>query len=269
MWIQSGGPLVIDCVFENNHSDVSGGAIYLGNGRARIFNCLFYQNSSVLWGGGIDNTGSPSHSYPIVIGCTFIENAADLGNADETGDGFRLKGSNTVVYNCVLWGNTPDSVEHGGQSPIIGNSLVQGSMAGFTDGGGNMNANPLFVNASANDYRLSSGSPAIDAGHNSPHAEFVGFLTDLGGEARFFDDLDTVDTGVGSSPIIDMGAYEYQGAEPCPADFTGDGIINFFDVSAFLQLFGAQDPEADFTDDGIWNFFDVSAFLQAFAAGCP
>ena len=58
-------------------------------------------------------------------------------------------------------------------------------------------------------------------------------------------------------------------AAPCPADLTGDGSVNFFDVSAFLQAFSAQDPIADFTNDGNWNFFDVSAFLSAFAAGCP
>lgn len=55
----------------------------------------------------------------------------------------------------------------------------------------------------------------------------------------------------------------------CPADLTGDGTLDFFDVSAFLGAFGAGDPSADFNDDGVYNFFDVSAFLQAFAAGCP
>jgi len=54
-----------------------------------------------------------------------------------------------------------------------------------------------------------------------------------------------------------------------PADLTGDGQLNFFDVSAFLSAFASNDPQADFTDDGEFNFFDVSAFLQAFAAGCP
>ncbi len=29
-----------------------------------------------------------------------------------------------------------------------------------------------------------------------------------------------------------------------------------------------NDPIADFTDDGVFNFFDVSAFLIAFNAGC-
>lgn len=55
----------------------------------------------------------------------------------------------------------------------------------------------------------------------------------------------------------------------CPADFTGDGNLDFFDVSAFLGLFNAGDPAADFTGDGNFDFFDVSAFLGLFTAGCP
>lgn len=55
----------------------------------------------------------------------------------------------------------------------------------------------------------------------------------------------------------------------CTADLNDDRILDFFDVSAFLDAFGMQDPVADFTGDGVLDFFDVSAFLQAFAAGCP
>jgi hypothetical protein len=55
----------------------------------------------------------------------------------------------------------------------------------------------------------------------------------------------------------------------CPADITGDGELNFFDISEFLGLFGEEDPAADFTGDGSFNFFDISAFLSAFGAGCP
>ena len=59
------------------------------------------------------------------------------------------------------------------------------------------------------------------------------------------------------------------GVPPCPADLDPDGILDFFDVSAFLDAFAAQDPIADFTEDGIYDFFDVSDFLDAFGAGCP
>ena len=57
--------------------------------------------------------------------------------------------------------------------------------------------------------------------------------------------------------------------EPCPADFTGEGQLNFLDVSAFLTAFGAGEPEADFDDSGTFNFLDVSAFLAAYGNGCP
>ena len=55
----------------------------------------------------------------------------------------------------------------------------------------------------------------------------------------------------------------------CPADLTGDGELNFFDVSAFLSAYASQDPIADFNGDGVYDFFDVSAFLSAFTGGCP
>ncbi len=58
-------------------------------------------------------------------------------------------------------------------------------------------------------------------------------------------------------------------APSCPADLNNDGMLNFFDVSAFISAFSAMDPAADFTNDGTYNFFDVSAFISAFSAGCP
>ena len=55
----------------------------------------------------------------------------------------------------------------------------------------------------------------------------------------------------------------------CTPDLNGDGVLNFFDVSAFLNAYNTMNPIADFTGDGLFNFFDVSAFLGAFNAGCP
>lgn len=56
---------------------------------------------------------------------------------------------------------------------------------------------------------------------------------------------------------------------PCPADLSNDGVLDFFDISAFLTAFSNQDPIADFANDGTFDFFDISAFLAAFSAGCP
>lgn len=55
----------------------------------------------------------------------------------------------------------------------------------------------------------------------------------------------------------------------CAPDLTGDGVVNFFDVSAFLTAFNNMNPIADWNNDGSFNFFDVSGFLSAFNAGCP
>ncbi len=55
----------------------------------------------------------------------------------------------------------------------------------------------------------------------------------------------------------------------CPADIDGNGVLDFFDVSAFLSAYGAMDPSADFDGNGSFDFFDVSGFLAAFADGCP
>tara|TARA_R110000737_G_scaffold2923_8_gene8801 strand:- start:61860 stop:63512 length:1653 start_codon:yes stop_codon:yes gene_type:complete len=57
--------------------------------------------------------------------------------------------------------------------------------------------------------------------------------------------------------------------DECPADLTGDGNLNFLDVSAFLAAFGNQEAVADFQPDGSFNFLDVSAFLTAYGDGCP
>lgn len=60
-----------------------------------------------------------------------------------------------------------------------------------------------------------------------------------------------------------------EGTNDCPADLTGDGTLDFFDISDFLAAFASSDPAADFNDDGNIDFFDVSDYLQAFNAGCP
>jgi len=55
----------------------------------------------------------------------------------------------------------------------------------------------------------------------------------------------------------------------CHADFSGDGVLDFFDISEFLNLYSVGDPSTDFNQDGQWDFFDISAFLTLFSAGCP
>lgn len=63
---------------------------------------------------------------------------------------------------------------------------------------------------------------------------------------------------------------EYAGAV-CVADFAPpEGVLDFFDVQAFLGAFSAMDPSADLAPpQGTFDFFDLAAFLQSFSEGCP
>ncbi|MBL4697600.1 MAG: hypothetical protein JKX70_02080 [Phycisphaerales bacterium] len=131
-----------------------------------------------------------------------------------------------------------------------------------------------------------------DTGFDELHADFnldgVNDAQDLGAFEDFIDDedggsFDDDQVVNGEIGIEDFGLsfhffdLNYDGVvsdadiplSPCLADLTGDGVLNFFDVSAFLIAFSAQSPEADLTSDGSWNFFDVAAYLTLFAQGCP
>lgn len=74
-----------------------------------------------------------------------------------------------------------------------------------------------------------------------------------------------VEAGIDDVRVLGVSCLD----NSCPADLSGDGVLDFFDVSAFLNAYNAQDPVADFTGDGVLDFFDVSAFLNAYNAGCP
>lgn len=56
----------------------------------------------------------------------------------------------------------------------------------------------------------------------------------------------------------------------CPADLTGDGVLDLTDISAFVSAFVSQSPPADLAEPfGIYDLDDVSAFVASFTSGCP
>ncbi|QOI99120.1 MAG: hypothetical protein HRU70_00890 [Phycisphaeraceae bacterium] len=62
------------------------------------------------------------------------------------------------------------------------------------------------------------------------------------------------------------------GTPGCPADFNGDGFVDFFDfndyVDCFDGIFCLPGTTADFNGDGFVDFFDFNDFTDAFEAGC-
>jgi hypothetical protein len=208
----SSSPTVTNCIFSGNStsgtsSSNAGGGMNNFDSSPTVTNCTFSENTTGGNGGGMVNF----ESSPTVTNCAFSENTARIGGAMY--NGFI---SNPAVINCILWSNTAlngPQIFNESSTPTIRFSDIEGSGgsgAGWTpilgsDGGGNIDSNPLFADT---DLRLSANSPCIDAGDNSGVP--AGIATDLDGNPRFVDDPNTADTGSGTSPIVDMGAYEFQ-----------------------------------------------------------
>jgi len=145
-----------------------------------------------------------------------------------------------IVINCIFWDNLDNSPGSTGDSIMgpagVNYSVVQGGWTG-AGGVGNLDSDPKFVdpdgldnNAGTRDdnLRLRSGSPAIDAGDNT----VVTVLIDLDGGPRLVDDAITQDTGNGTPPVVDMGAYELQ--HPTIPTLSNGGA-----VAVILGLLGA------------------------------
>ena len=267
------------CVFADNVATFgSGAAAYcFSNSSPEFSNCIFTGNSSFVHGGAIRCFWS---SNPAILNCTFAGNSAnDSGGAvcvGEDCDGVRIS-------NCVLWDNM---AAHGEELALIeenvGVEVSYCDVRGGSEGvyveetgtlnwlGGNIDADPFFAGPAGGDYRLTGASPCIDAGDNDVVPADV--TTDFDGLPRFIDYPTVADTGNGTPPIVDMGAYEFG-----IGDLNCDGVVNLFDVDAFvLALISAQNgvPEdyyavyaecdilfADLDGDGSVNAFDVDPFV--------
>lgn len=201
----SNGAVFRRCIFRDNrtshylYEDYDGGAgIWTGTGPTIVLDSLFRGNvasSDDAVGGGIR-----AGDGDVIRGCTFVSNSATM-----EGGGVSFSGVGATVANCIFRGNT----NRGGPSEIDGpGEVVWSNVEGGYAGEGNIDLDPLFVNPES-DFRLSAGSPCIDAGDNRRvPAESV---ADLGGLARFVDDPGMPNMGEGEGPLVDMGCHEFQG----------------------------------------------------------
>ena len=212
-------PVLTDVIFRGNSAS-GGGGMYNHESSSPLLTNVIFSGNTATWGGGMSND---SGSSPILTAVTFSRNTASTGAG-----GMYNYNSNPTLNNVILWGDsapTGPEISNSGSNPTIAYSAVQGSGgsgAGWnsalgTDGGGNIDADPLFVDADGPDntlgtaddnLRLQLTSPAIDAGDNG--AIPIGVTTDLDDNPRFVDIPTVPDTGNGTPPIVDMGAYEFQ-----------------------------------------------------------
>jgi Secretion system C-terminal sorting domain len=197
-----GGTLTsfVNNIFRNDTATTFGGGFYNSGIAVTLQNILFDGDRATLGGGGaFSQNGNGSF-----INLTFYNDSSKYGG------GLFITGSGAdSIWNSIFWndsaGTSGSEIYNTTSSGIIlSYTLIRGGITGSeitgsgatTDGGGNIVADPLFVNPVSHDFNLTSSSPAINAGTNSA----VTASNDLAGNPRISDDT------------VDMGAFEYQSA---------------------------------------------------------
>ncbi len=193
----------------NNTAHYCGGGIYFGSGTAPIAeNNVVMHNDDNMWGGGgISSWGSHAIIRNNVIAkntttkhggglyCRYdtavIQNNTIVDNqASQYGGGIYVLNQAYTwpeVSNTIIWGNSASAGDQIYLCPDTESAVniecsdVEGGWAGT----GNINTDPLFVDAGQEDYHLSAASPCIDAGDS-------GFVpeqgeSDMDGEPRVVD----------------------------------------------------------------------------------
>lgn len=241
------------------------------DGFARITNCLFADNAGpnagnahlgTCGGGTIDfvnNTVVGSSSSGVHV------RVAGGGSAGGLAGAVRI--ANSIVYDNTGPQQVRVQFINAHNDPNAEASVAYSDVQGGFAGTGNIDADPRFVAAATGDYRLAAGSPAIDAAANDRVPS--GVVTDLAGSPRFADDPETNDTGLGTPPLADLGAYEFQAS--CAEDLDGDGQIGLQDLAILLAHFGSTgSPPADGDLDGDTDvdLQDLATMLAVFGTGC-
>lgn len=211
-----GSPTLIDVVFAANSANTGGAAYsFADNGTSNpSFTNVLVAGNTATGAGGVINDAATGTCSPTFTNVTFSGNAGGLGSAIQNRALSGGTGSPTYT-NVIVWGNSGDpSIYNTATTPTFSYSLLEGGFGGVsendgsstTDGGNNLNADPLFVNAnnpagpdgryaSADDgLRIAVGSPAADAGDNA--ALPAGVTTDIAGAERI------------QNGTVDLGPYE-------------------------------------------------------------
>ena len=249
--IVDSSPTILRCFFFNCSAGDMGGGLYASGSSARIIATAFFNCFTTFGlGGGIfaDAASDLSIENCVILNCNaefgggvyadlgssvhFINSTISVNFARTRGAGMAI-GADSVamVENSILWENA-DSIGSDEEAQVFVHMLTGGAVVNYSDlqggwtgvGVGNIDADPKF-----GAFDLTAGSPCIDAGDNSVVP--IELTADYQGDLRLVDDPGMKDTGNGTSPIVDMGAYEFQGVSPCLSlglvDLVSGGMATF------------------------------------------
>ena len=195
--IDGSGPIIDRCYIDGNGEPANtfGGGIQVDGGTPIISNTVVTGNTGFA-GSGLYSFGSGSTVD--MINCTVYGNTDTNTNAPAVAF---VTPTVATVRNSIIRGNSAFEITSVG-AVTVEHSNVEGGYAGT----GNIDVAANFVNAGGGDFTLAAGSPCIDAGSSS--AAF-GDL-DAEGWYRGINDPDSADTGVGATPLVDIGAFEFR-----------------------------------------------------------
>ena len=181
--IQSSNNRVEGCSFKENFASLLGGGILSNTSGTKFINCLIVQNGTNSTGGGMY-----SIKFPEVVNCTFV------ANTGPTGPDYYAKEDTAHIANSIFWGPGTRIANSGTAGIVVTYSIVNGGYPGEE----NMDVDPMFVDSSKCDFAITGCSPAIQNGVNDSLNASVDTLDFAGNPRRY-------------GPIVDVGAFEYQG----------------------------------------------------------
>ncbi|MCW5554118.1 MAG: hypothetical protein KIS67_18425 [Verrucomicrobiae bacterium] len=231
----NGGALVVfgagsridRCVFRQNRAH-NGGALWIA-AQTTVANCLLVGNEAYRVSSGEYDYGGYAGTIYAAAGTNLITGCTLHANKARSTGGVWVGMGETTIANSILWSNTateedakPTDAQFNG-SPKLRHSCIRNLLDPIPGEDppdpakypGCITTAPLFVNERGpdnvagnadDDLRLLPNSPCLDAGNNSYIQNWA--QLDLDGAFRRHDTAGIPDTGAGSAPITDMGAYE-------------------------------------------------------------
>jgi predicted outer membrane repeat protein len=160
---------------DNTATTMYGGGVYASDTSEVDLQQTSVEFNSAAMGGGIYAYQSPVYlnntlvarndaTYDIGDGIRLFTEASLTGshntlafnnNTGTNGDAINLSGATLTLSNSIIWAHA-SSIDAAGQTVTC--SDIQGAYVGA----GNINADPLFISAAANNFHLQNTSPAID-----------------------------------------------------------------------------------------------------------
>ncbi len=256
---ENASPVLSNLIIRGNEAGQNGGGIFnTGSSNPILTNVTITGNKANQNGGGICNLGA---STPVLVNVTIAGNrSVSPGGGIYTN---RSSPGSPTLENTIVWGNIPEDVYNNNtnSAPVIhysligaescppfascANTLFSTSFSTFFDAPGFVSAPDAFTAPfTGGNYTLLPFSPGVNGGNPATNlALFPGgpdYPLDLAGGPRVF--------GRDDGGIIDIGAYEYQGASsPLAASHNALSFDRFIGNRVRIPDAGALDLTGSYT----------------------